>query len=132
MGEHQAPQGQEDIKRGKIFSKHTKEITVSARIGGGDPDGNPRLRTAIDKARADNMPKDNIQRAIKKGTGEGDGANYEQINYEGYGPGGVAVLHRRDDRQQEPRRRRDPPRLQQDRRQPGRTGCVGWLFHVKG
>lgn len=81
-----------DAKRGKIFTKLIREITVSARMGGGDPDGNPRLRQAIDKAKAASMPKDNMDRAIKKGTGEGDGQAYEDIAYEGYGPGGIAVL----------------------------------------
>ena len=84
--------GAADAKRGKIFTKLIKEITVAAKLGGGDPDGNPRLRTAIDKAKDENMPKDNIERAIKKGTGEMEGVTYEEITYEGYGPGGVAVL----------------------------------------
>lgn len=84
--------GKADAKRGKIFSKLVKEITVAARIGGGDPEGNPRLRQAIDKAKAESMPKDNIDRAVKKGTGEGGESQYEQIQYEGRGPGGVAVL----------------------------------------
>lgn len=81
-----------DAKRGKIFSKLIKEITVSARQGGGNPDANPRLRTAISAARDANMPADNIERAIKKGTGELPGASYEEVNYEGYGPGGVAIM----------------------------------------
>ena len=81
-----------DAKRGKIFTKMIKELMVSARVGGGDPTGNPRLRLAIEKARSVNMPKDNIERAIKKGTGELEGTQYEEITYEGYGPGGVAVL----------------------------------------
>src|SRR6185503_8295373 len=81
-----------DAKRGKIFTRLIKEITVAARMGGGDPDMNPRLRLAVDKATEHNMPKDNIERAIKRGTGGLDGANYEQIRYEGYGPAGAAVL----------------------------------------
>lgn len=81
-----------DAKRGKIFSKLAKEITVAARIGGGDADGNPRLRTALLACRAANMPKDNVDRAIKKGTGEIPGVTYEEIRYEGYAPGGVAVI----------------------------------------
>ena len=81
-----------DAKRGKLFTKFIKEISIAARMGGGDPDSNPRLRTAILKARASNMPKDNIERAIKKGTGEDGGSNYEEMVYEGYAPGGVAVL----------------------------------------
>ncbi len=84
--------GAADAKRGKIFTKLIKEVTVAARSGGGDPGGNPRLRTAIDKAKAENMPSENITRAIKKGTGELEGVNYDEITYEGYGPGGTAVL----------------------------------------
>jgi YebC/PmpR family DNA-binding regulatory protein len=81
-----------DAKRGKIFTKIIREIATAARLGGGDPGGNPRLRLVIEKARAVNMPKDNIERAIKKGVGGDDGAQFEQVTYEGYGPGGVAVL----------------------------------------
>ena len=84
--------GAQDAKRGKIFTKLIKEITVAAKIGGSDLDGNPRLRTAVDKAKNDNMPKDTIERAIKKGTGDLDGVNYEEGMFEGYGPGGVAVI----------------------------------------
>ncbi len=81
-----------DAKRGKLFTKLIREMTIAARIGGGDPDANPRLRTAVDKAKSVNMPADNIKRAIQKGTGELEGASYEEITLEGYGPGGVAVL----------------------------------------
>ncbi len=81
-----------DAQRGRVFTKIIREITVAARVGGGDPGGNPRLRTAVLAARAVNMPADNIDRAIKKGTGELEGVSYEEITYEGYGPGGVAVL----------------------------------------
>ncbi len=84
--------GAVDAKRGKIFTKWIKEITVAARSGGGDPAGNPRLRTAIAGAKSVNMPADNIERAIKKGTGELEGTHYEEITYEGYGPGGIAIL----------------------------------------
>jgi YebC/PmpR family DNA-binding regulatory protein len=84
--------GAQDAKRGKIFTKLIKEITVAAKIGGGDVETNPRLRTAIDKAKGSNMPKDTIDRAIKKGTGDLDGVSYEEGTMEGYGPGGVAVL----------------------------------------
>jgi YebC/PmpR family DNA-binding regulatory protein len=84
--------GAADAKRGKVFTKLIREITVAARAGGGDPTGNPRLRAAILLAKAENMPKDNIERAIKKGTGELEGVSYEELSYEGYGPGGVAVL----------------------------------------
>jgi YebC/PmpR family DNA-binding regulatory protein len=81
-----------DAKRGKIFTRLIKEISVAARAGGGDPDGNPRLRSAILAAKAENMPQDNIKRAIQRGTGELEGANYEEISFEGYGPGGVALI----------------------------------------
>lgn len=81
-----------DAKRGALFTKLIREITVAAKFGGGDPAGNPRLRTAIDAAKAASMPKDNIERAIKKGTGELEGVDYSEITYEGYGPGGVALL----------------------------------------
>ena len=84
--------GAMDAKRGKIFSKLIKEVTVAARLGGGDPSGNPRLRTAIQAAKAENMPKENIERAIKKGTGELEGTTYEEVNYEAYGPGGVVMI----------------------------------------
>ncbi len=84
--------GAADAKRGKIFTKLIKEITVAARMGGGDPGGNPRLRSAIIAARAANMPSDNIDRAVKKGTGELEGVTYEEVTYEGRGPGGVAII----------------------------------------
>jgi YebC/PmpR family DNA-binding regulatory protein len=84
--------GAADAKRGKIFTRILKEMTVAARMGGGDPMGNPRLRVAIAEAKANNMPKDNIERAIKRGTGEIEGVTYEELTYEGYGPGGVALL----------------------------------------
>lgn len=81
-----------DAKRGKLFTKFIKELTVAARTGGGDPDANARLRKAISDAKAGNMPNDTIDRAIRRGTGEEEGVNYEEITYEGYGPGGVALL----------------------------------------
>ena len=84
--------GAQDAKRGKLFTKLIREITVASRVGGGDPSSNPRLRSAIEKAKSQSMPKDNIDRAIKRGTGEDDGATYEEVRYEGYGPGGVAVM----------------------------------------
>jgi YebC/PmpR family DNA-binding regulatory protein len=85
--------GKADLERGKIFGKLSREITIAARQGGGNPDGNARLRLAIEKARENSMPADNIKRAIQKGTGDlGDGSSYEEVTYEGYGPGGVAVL----------------------------------------
>ena len=84
--------GAADAKRGRVFTRLIREITVAAREGGGDPDGNPRLRSAIAAAKADNMPKENIERAIKKGTGDLEGASYEEITFEGYGPKGVAII----------------------------------------
>ena len=84
--------GATDAKRGKIFTRLIKEITIAAKSGGGDPDGNPRLRTAILAAKAENMPADNIKRAVQRGTGELEGLSYDEITYEGYGPGGVAII----------------------------------------
>jgi len=84
--------GAADAKRGKVFTRIIKEMTVAARLGGGDIEGNPRLRSAVAEAKANNMPKDNIDRAIKRGTGELEGAQYEEVTYEGYGPGGVAII----------------------------------------
>ena len=84
--------GKQDSKRGKVFTRLIKEITVAARMGGGDPGANPRLRLAVDKAYANNMPKDNVERAIKRGTGDLEGVNYEEIRYEGYGIAGAAVI----------------------------------------
>ena len=82
----------QDAKKGKVFTKIARELTVAAKQGGGDPDANSRLRLALDKARAANMPRDNVERAIKKGTGAGNDQNFEDVMYEGYGPGGVAIL----------------------------------------
>src|SRR5437763_8040234 len=84
--------GAADAKRGKAFTRLIKEITIAAKQGGGDADGNPRLRTAIAAAKAENMPADNIKRAIQRGTGELEGVNYEEITFAGYGPGGVAIV----------------------------------------
>ncbi len=81
-----------DAKRGKIFTQLIKEITIAAKAGGGDPDSNPRLRTAIAAAKAENMPNDNIKRAVQRGTGEIPGVSYEEVSFEGYGPGGVAII----------------------------------------
>jgi YebC/PmpR family DNA-binding regulatory protein len=124
--------GAADAKRGKVFTKIIKEITVAAKMGGADPLGNPRLRTAIDKAKAENMPKDNIERAIKKGSGDMDGVTYEETTYEGHGPGGAAVLVEvmTDNRN----------RTVSDVRSiftkcngnMGEAGCVSWMFAKKG
>lgn len=124
--------GAADAKRGKIFTKLIKEITVAAKLGGGDPDGNPRLRTAIDKAKDENMPKDNIERAIKKGTGELEGVTYEEITYEGYGPGGVAVLVEvmTDNRNRSVSDIRSI--FTKCNGNMGETGCVSWMFDKKG
>ncbi|MCF8119228.1 MAG: YebC/PmpR family DNA-binding transcriptional regulator [Deltaproteobacteria bacterium] len=124
--------GAADAKRGKIFTKLIKEITVAARMGGGDPDGNPRLRTAIAAAKAENMPKENIERAIKKGTGELEGVSYEETNYEGYGPGGVAVLIEclTDNKN---RTVADVKHLfERHGGNLGEPGCVAWMFEKKG
>ena len=121
-----------DAKRGKAFSKIIKEVTVAARIGGGDIAANPRLRTAIAAAKAENMPKDNIERAIKKGTGELEGVNYEEVTYEGYGPGGVAILVETisDNRQ---RTVADVRHLFAKRGgNLGEPGSVAWIFEKKG
>jgi len=124
--------GAADAKRGKIFTKIIKEISVAAKLGGGDPAANPRLRTAIDKAKGENMPKDNIERAIKKGTGEMEGVNYEEINYEGYGPGGVAVLVEvmTDNRNRTVSEVRSI--FTKCNGNMGETGCVSWIFDKKG
>ncbi|NSW84723.1 MAG: YebC/PmpR family DNA-binding transcriptional regulator [Syntrophobacteraceae bacterium] len=124
--------GAADAKRGKIFTKLIKEIMVSARMGGGSPDSNPRLRAAILAAKAENMPKDNIERAIKKGVGELEGANYEEINYEGYGPGGVAILVdvMTDNRN---RAASDIRHIfSKNGGSLGEAGCVAWMFSKKG
>ncbi len=124
--------GAVDAKRGKIFTRLIKEITVAARIGGGDPDGNPRLRSAIASAKAENMPKDNIARAIKKGTGELEGEVYEEILYEGYGPAGVAVLVEclTDNRNRTVADVRHF--FAKSNGNLGESGCVAWMFDKKG
>ncbi|MDY6880267.1 MAG: YebC/PmpR family DNA-binding transcriptional regulator [Thermodesulfobacteriota bacterium] len=121
-----------DAKRGKIFSKLIKEITIAARMGGGDPDGNPRLRTAIAAAKAENMPKDNIERAVKKGTGELEGTSYEETNYEGYGPGGVAVLVDclTDNKNRAVAEIKHI--FERGGGNLGEPGCVAWMFEKKG
>lgn len=124
--------GATDAKRGRIFTRLIKEITVAARMGGGDPDGNPRLRAAVTSAKAENMPKDNIVRAIKKGTGEIEGAVYDEILYEGYGPGGVAVLVEcmTDNRNRTVADVRHF--FSKNNGNLGASGCVAWMFDKKG
>lgn len=124
--------GAVDAKRGKVFTKLIKEITVATRLGGKDPDSNSRLRTAIAAAKAENMPKENIERGIKKGTGELGGSNYEEVIYEGYGPGGVAVLVEvlTDNKN---RAVADVRHLfERYGGSLGETGCVAWMFSQKG
>ncbi len=124
--------GAADAKRGKLFTKLIKEISAAARLGGGDPDGNPRLRTAIATAKAENMPKENIERAIKKGTGELEGTIYEELTYEGYGPGGVAVLVEvlTDNKNRTLADIRH--RFSKHNANLGESGCVSWMFNLKG
>ena len=121
-----------DSKRGQVFTKLIREITVAARSGGGDPNFNPRLRLAVDTAKGANMPSDNIERAIKKGTGELEGVNYEELTYEGYGPGGVALfIETLTDNQ---KRTVADVRHILDKRggNLGTTGSVAWQFERKG
>ncbi len=124
--------GAADAKRGKIFTKLIKEISVAARLGGGDPVGNPRLRQAILAAKAENMPKENIERAIKKGTGELEGTRYEEISYEGYGPGGAAVLVETltDNKNRATAEVRHV--FAKYGGNLGEPGCVSWIFGKKG
>jgi len=125
--------GANDAKRGKIFTRLIKEITVAAKMGGGgDPDTNPRLRSAIANAKAENMPKDNIVRAIKKGTGEIEGEVYDEILYEGYGPGGVAVLVEclTDNRNRTVADVRHY--FAKSNGNLGESGCVAWMFDKMG
>ena len=124
--------GAVDAKRGQIFTRLIKEITMAARMGGGDIEGNPRLRSAVAVAKAENMPKDNITRAIKKGTGEIAGELYEEILYEGYGPGGVAVLVEcmTDNRNRTVADVRHF--FAKSNGNLGENGCVSWMFEKKG
>jgi YebC/PmpR family DNA-binding regulatory protein len=124
--------GAADAKRGKLFTKVIKEIMVAARTGGGDINANPRLRTAINAAKAENMPKDNIERAIKKGTGELEGTQIEQLTYEGYGPGGVAVILEvlTDNKNRTVADIRHV--FSKHNGSLGEGGCVSWMFAKKG
>jgi len=121
-----------DAKRGKIFTQLIKEVQIAAKQGGGDPDGNPRLRTAIAAAKAENMPNDNIKRAVQRGTGELEGVNYEEVTYEGYGPGGVAVILEvlTDNRNRAVSEIRHA--FTKNGGNLGETGSVGYLFAKKG
>ncbi|MCL5024325.1 MAG: YebC/PmpR family DNA-binding transcriptional regulator [Nitrospirae bacterium] len=121
-----------DAKKGKVFTKIVKEISVAARLGGGDPEGNPRLRLAIEKAKEVNMPQDNVKRAIMKGTGELPGMSYEEFTFEGYGPGGVAVLI---DVLTDNKNRTLPEIrhiMSKHGGNLGEAGCVAWMFMKKG
>jgi YebC/PmpR family DNA-binding regulatory protein len=124
--------GKTDVQRGKLFSKILREITVAARNGGGDPKGNLRLKAAIESAKGANMPADNVKRAIQKGTGELPGEQYEEVTYEGYAPGGVAVLLRvlTDNKN------RTGPELrhifERNGGHMGTAGCVAWMFERRG
>ncbi|OGP63924.1 MAG: transcriptional regulator [Deltaproteobacteria bacterium RBG_13_47_9] len=124
--------GAADAKRGKAFSKIIKEIMVAARAGGGDINANPRLRTAVNAAKAENMPKDNIERAIKKGAGELEGVHYEDLIYEGYGPGGVAMMLEvlTDNKNRTVADVRHI--LSKHNGNLGEAGCVSWMFEKKG
>ena len=121
-----------DAKRGKIFTKVIRELSAAARLGGGDPDVNPRLRNAVSDAKGVNMPADNIKRAIMKGTGELEGVTYDEISYEGYGPGGVAILLEvlTDNRNRSVSELRHI--FSKNGGNIGESGCVAWMFGRKG
>jgi len=121
-----------DAKRGKIFTRLIKEITIAAKLGGGDIDGNPRLRGAVAAAKAENMPSDNIKRAIQRGTGELEGVSYEEITYEGYGPGGVAVIVEvlTDNKNRAVSEVRHA--FSKNGGNLGAEGAVAWMFTTKG
>ena len=121
-----------DQKRGSLFTKLVKEITIAARMGGGDPTGNPRLRLAVDTARDNSMPMDNISRAIKKGTGELEGVTYDEITYEGYGPAGIALIIETatDNRNRTVADIRHI--MSRNNGSLGESGSVSWMFHRKG
>jgi len=124
--------GAADARRGKVFTKLIKEITVAARTGGADPDGNPRLRSAIAAAKAENMPADNIKRAIQKGTGELPGAIYEEVVYEGYGPGGVAMMAEAATDNKNRTTSEIRHIFTKHGGNLGAAGCVAWMFHKRG
>jgi len=122
----------QDAKKGKAFTKVAKELTVAAKIGGADPEMNPRLRVALDKAKSCNLPKDNVERAIKKGTGEGNDSVFEDVVYEGYGPGGVAILVKAltDNKNRTVAEVRST--MSKKGGNMGEPGCVAWIFENKG
>jgi len=124
--------GAADAKRGKVFSRLIKEVTVAARMGGGDPDGNPRLRSALNAARAANMPNDTVERAVKRGTGELEGVTYDELSYEGYGPGGVALIIEAmtDNKNRTVAEVRHI--LGKYNGSMGASGCVAWMFSKTG
>lgn len=121
-----------DARRGQLWTKLLKEITVAARLGGGDPDGNSRLRVAIQEARGSNVPNDNIDRAVKRGTGELEGVSYEEVSYEGYGPGGAAILVEAvtDNRNRTVAEIRH--QFSKHGGNLGESGCVAWMFDKRG
>jgi len=124
--------GAADARKGKVFTKIIKELTIAARFGGGDPNANSRLRKAVNEAKANNMPSDNVERAIKRGTGELEGVNYEEATYEGYGPGGAAVLlevitDNKNRTVSEIRRI-----FSKGNGNLGEPGCVAWMFESRG
>ena len=121
-----------DAKRGAKFTKLIREITMAAKMGGGDPGGNPRLRTAIDTAKAASMPKDNIERAIKKGTGELEGVDYQEVTYEGYGPGGVALMIQAVSDNPNRTVAEVRHKLSRGGGNLGATNSVAWMFDRKG
>lgn len=124
--------GKQDSERGKIFTRLAREVIIAAKEGGGSPDANPRLRLAIQKARENSMPQDNIKRAIQRGTGELEGVSYEEVTYEGYGPGGVAVLVEAvtDNRNRTVAEVRNL--FNRGGGNLGESGCVAWMFDQKG
>ncbi|MCP4202083.1 MAG: YebC/PmpR family DNA-binding transcriptional regulator [bacterium] len=121
-----------DARRGQLWTRLLKEITVAARLGGGDPDGNSRLRVAVQEAKSANVPSDNIDRAVKRGTGELEGVSYEEISYEGYGPGGAAILVEAvtDNRNRTVAEIRH--QFSKHGGSMGETGCVSWMFDKRG
>lgn len=124
--------GLADVKRGKLFTKIIREITIAARTGGGNPEGNPRLRKAMEDAREANMPSDNIKKAVQRGTGEIPGVHYEELVYEGYGPGGVAVIVEATSDNKNRTAGEIRRTFSQHGGNMGEGGCVNWMFSSKG